>query len=170
MEAWVGGCPDLPKWVARGARGRNWLDRSPPVWFSSRCPTPPSSEARSPASLPVPGRSWPLRGLVSHRSGDGSLQPGLTPHQPCLWSPSVAFLIFPCPGAPGNGAPTAPWRPPAAWGGGCCSEGFPEPGLRMRKIKGHFFTHDLGSSCVGFPWEVCSECWPPGLHPRPRER
>lgn len=28
-------CPDLPTWVALGAGGRNWLDRSPLVWFSS---------------------------------------------------------------------------------------------------------------------------------------
>ena len=35
-----GCCPDLPRWVVQGARRRNWLDRNPPVWFSSLCPTP----------------------------------------------------------------------------------------------------------------------------------
>lgn len=53
-------CLDSPRWVARQARGRNWLDRSPGVWLP--CPVPPCPPWKPgllPASLPLcPWARW----------------------------------------------------------------------------------------------------------------
>nr|KAF6378661.1 hypothetical protein mMyoMyo1_009592 [Myotis myotis] len=92
-----GCCPDLPKWVALGAGGRNWLDRSPLVWVSSLLPPPlplPAALLGSQESwlLPRPRVKVPSEHWAAQR-WHGRPGPGPAPH--CLASGLPLCLSHP---------------------------------------------------------------------------